>query len=158
MDGAKISKYIFIVLLLILLYLAFKLVQPFFTYIFLGLILTIATYPFYKWFSKRIKHKKLSSIIAIVLILLIIIIPSFIMVGALVKQTVGFINSFDADSFEKVNEYAVNILGPRANLKDNLNELLVKVQDFVVKSAFSIVGSVAEIILGLFIMCFIMYY
>nr|MCK4930135.1 AI-2E family transporter [Nanoarchaeota archaeon] len=158
MDGAKISKYIFIVLLLILLYLAFKLVQPFFTYIFLGLILTIATYPFYKWFSKRIKHKKLSSIIAIVLILLIIIIPSFIMVGALVKQTVGFINSFDADSFEKVNEYAVNILGPRANLKDNLNELLVKVQDFVVKSAFSIVGSVAEIILGLFIMFFIMYY
>jgi len=156
--GTRVSKYIFIALLLILLYLAFRLVQPFFTYIFLGLILTIAVYPFYKWFSKRIKHKKFSSIIAIVLILLIIIIPSFIIVSALLKQTISFVNSFNPESFEKINDYVINVLGPRADLRDNLNEILVNVKDFVVKSAFSIAGSVAEIILGLFIMFFIMYY
>lgn len=162
MDGAKVSKYIFIALLLILLYLAFKLVQPFFTYIFLGLILTIATYPFYKWFSKRIKHKRLSSVIAIVLILLIIIIPLSITVGVLAKQTVEFIDSFDSNSFvEKVNNYAVGVLGPKANIKGTLNKILGGITDFDeknVKSAFSIIGSVAEIIIGLFIMFFIMYY
>ena len=158
MEGAKVSKYIFIALLLVLLYLAFRLIQPFFTYIFLGLILTLAVYPFYAWFSKRIKHKRLSSIIAIVLILLILIIPSFFIVSALLKQTVNFFNTFDPASFSRLNDYVVNILGPRADLSTNLNEFLVSIKDFIAKSAFSIAGSVAEITLGLFIMFFIMYY
>lgn len=157
-EGAKVSRYMFIALLLILLYLAFRLVQPFFTYIFLGLILTIAVYPFYKLFSKRIKHKKTSSIIAIVLILLIIIIPSFLIVSLLVKQTVSFINSFNTASFEKTNEYIVSLFGPGADLNQNLNEILFNVKDFIARSAFSIAGSVAEVVLGLFIMFFIMYY
>lgn len=154
----KVSKYVFIAVLLILLYLAFLLVQPFFTYIFLGLILTIAVYPFYAWFSKRFKNKKVSSVIVIVLILLIIIIPSFFIVSALVKQSVSFINTLDTASFEKVNVYAVKFLGPKADIKSSLDEVLVNVKDFVLKSAFSIAGSVAEIILGLFVMFFIMYY
>lgn len=158
MDGTKITKYIFIAVLLILLYLAFRLVQPFFTYIFLGLILTIAIHPFYKWFSRRLKKKRVSSVIVILLILLILIIPSFFMVSALVKQSVGFINSFDEDSFENVNNYVVSVFGPKADLKNNINEILGNIKDFVAKSAFSIVGSVAEIILGLFVMFFIMYY
>lgn len=158
MEGAKVSKYVFIALLLILLYLAFKLVQPFFTYIFLGLILTVAFYPFYTWFSRRIKNKKVSSIIAIVLILLIIIIPSFFIVGSLVKQTINFFNTFDVESFNRVNEYVVNTLGPKADLTTNINEFLVSIKDFIAKSAFSIAGSVAGISVGLFIMFFIMYY
>ncbi|MBW2990633.1 AI-2E family transporter [Candidatus Woesearchaeota archaeon] len=158
LDPSKISRYIFIVLLLILLYLAFLLVQPFFTYIFLGLILTIAVYPFYKWFSKRIKHKRTSSVIAIILILLIIIIPSFIVVSALVKQTANFFNSFEPGSLDNINNYLVNAFGPRADISDNINELITNTKDFIVKSAFTIAGSVAEIVLGLFVMFFIMYY
>ena len=73
-------------------------------------------------------------------------------------EIISFVNSFNPESFEKINDYVINVLGPRADLRDNLNEILVNVKDFVVKSAFSIAGSVAEIILGLFIMFFIMYY
>jgi predicted PurR-regulated permease PerM len=158
LESEKISKYIFIIILIILLYLAFKLVEPFMTYIFLGAILTIAVYPFYGWFCKRIKNKKLGSIIVIVLILLIIIIPSFIIVSALTKQTVGLINSFDLTYFEKVNSYAINLLGPKADLRNVLGESLTNIKDIVVKSAVSIASSVAEVALGLFIMFFIMYY
>ena len=157
-DGAKISRYVFIALLLILLYLALRLVQPFFTYIFLGLILIVAVYPFYTWFTKRIKHKRLSSIIAIVLILLILIIPSFFAVSALVKQTVSFINIADEGALDNVNNYVVSILGPKADITDNINKFLVNVKDFIARSAFVIAGSVADIVLGLFIMFFIMYY
>jgi predicted PurR-regulated permease PerM len=157
-ESEKISKYIFIIILIILLYLAFKLVEPFMTYIFLGAILTIAVYPFYCWFCKRIKNRKIGSIIVIVLILLIIIIPSFIIVSALTKQTIGLINSFDVTYLEKVNTYAVNLLGPKADLRNVLNESLANIKDIVVKSAVSIASSVAEVVLGLFIMFFIMYY
>jgi predicted PurR-regulated permease PerM len=157
-DSEKVSKYIFIIILLILSYLAFKLSQPFLTYIFLGMILTIAVYPFYLWFCKRIKNRKLGSMIAIVLILLIIIIPSFIIISALAKQTMGFINSFDQTYFEKVNGYVVNVLGPRADLRENFNQFMTEIKNIAVKSAVSIASSVADIVLGLFIMFFMMYY
>lgn len=157
-DSEKVSKYIFIIILLILSYLAFKLSQPFLTYIFLGMILTIAVYPFYCWFCKRIKNRKLGSMIAIVLILLIIIIPSFIIISALAKQTIGFINSFDQTYFEKVNGYVINILGPRADLRENFNQFMTEIKNIAVKSAVSIASSVADIVLGLFIMFFMMYY
>lgn len=158
MEGAKVSRYVFIALLLILLYLAFRLVQPFFTYIFMGVILTIAIYPLYAWFAKRIKNHKVSSIIVIVLILLLLVIPSFIIVGVLVKQTAGFISSFNAESLAKINNYVTSFLGPEADLRENFRELLTGVRDFMVKSAVAIAGSVAEIAIGLFIMFFIMYY
>lgn len=157
-DSEKISKYIFIIILLILSYLAFKLSQPFLTYIFLGAILTIAVYPFYCWFCKRIKNRKLGSMIAIVLIILIIIIPSLIIVSALTKQTVGFINSFDQSYIDKVNMYAINILGPKADLRQYFNDFASEIKDIAVKSAVSIASSVADVVLGLFIMFFVMYY
>jgi len=157
-EGAKVSRYVFMAVLLILTYLAFRLVQPFFTYVFMGVILTIAVYPFYKWFSKRIRNKKISSLAVIVLILLIIIIPSTFIISALVKETVNFIGSFDPTYFEKANEYVIKVLGPNADLHSNLDQLLVNLKDFVVKSTFSIAGSVADVSLGLFVMFFIMYY
>jgi predicted PurR-regulated permease PerM len=122
------------------------------------MILTIAVYPFYLWFCKRIKNRKLGSMIAIVLILLIIIIPSFIIISALAKQTMGFINSFDQTYFEKVNGYVVNVLGPRADLRENFNQFMTEIKNIAVKSAVSIASSVADIVLGLFIMFFMMYY
>ncbi len=157
-DSEKISKYIFIIILLILSYLAFKLSQPFLTYIFLGLILTIAVYPFYLWLCKRIKSRKLGSMIVIVLILLIIIIPSLILISALAKQTVGFINSFDQSYFEKINVYIINVLGPGADLRQHFNEFITEIKNLAVKSAVSIASSVADVVLGLFIMFFMMYY
>ncbi|MBN2052810.1 AI-2E family transporter [Candidatus Woesearchaeota archaeon] len=158
MEGEKISKYAFIVLLLVLLYFSFILVKPFFTYIFMALILTISVYPFYNWMQKLIKRKKISSLIVILLILLIIIIPSFFVVSSLVKQTVNLISSFDSSYFEKVNSYIVRALGPKADLSANLDQVLINIKDFILKSTFSLAGSVADIGLGLFIMFFIMYY
>lgn len=157
-ESEKVSKYIFIIILLILSYLAFKLAQPFLTYVFLGAILTIAVYPFYCWFCTRVKNKKLGSLITIILILLIIIIPSLVIVSALAKQTIGFINSFDQSYFDKINGFVVNIFGPRVNLGENLSEFVIEIKDIAVKSAVSIASSVADVVLGLFIMFFIMYY
>jgi predicted PurR-regulated permease PerM len=158
LEAAKVSKYVFLVLLVVLAYLVFIIAQPFFNYIFMGLILTMAIYPFYTWFSKRIKNKRVSSIIAILLIILIIIIPSFFIVSALVRQTLSLINSFDASSLANINAYAVKLLGPKIDLQTIFNDILVNIRDFVVSSAVSIASSIAEIVLGLFIMFFIMYY
>jgi len=157
-ESEKISKYIFIIILLILTYLTFKLAQPFLTYIFLGIIIIIAVYPPYCWFCRSIKSRKAGSIIAIVLIMLVIIITSFIIIGALVKQTMGLINSFEPSQLSKINDYVISVFGPRADLSNNINDLMTEVKNFAVKSVVSIASSVADIIIGLFVMFFIMYY
>jgi predicted PurR-regulated permease PerM len=157
-EGVKVSRYVFIAVLLVLLYLAFRLAQPFFTYIFMAIILIITVYPVYNWLCKKVKSKKLSSIITIILVLLIIIIPSFIVVSVLVKQTGNFIGSFNLEHFDKINNYLIQVIGPKADLRNNFSEIVVNIKDFVLKSAVSIAGSVADIVLGLFIMFFIMYF
>ncbi|HJX05361.1 MAG TPA: AI-2E family transporter, partial [Candidatus Nanoarchaeia archaeon] len=148
----------FIALLLILLYLTFRLLQPFLRYIFMGAILTIAIYPLYAWFVNRIKSQKVSSIIVILLILLILVIPSFIIAGVLVKQTIGFISSFNAERLAEANSYVVELLGTQFDMRENFTQLLIGLREFMVKSAVALAGSVAEIVIGLFIMFFIMYY
>ncbi len=158
MEGAKVSRYVFIALLLILLYLTFRLLQPFLRYIFMGAILTIAIYPLYAWFVNRIKSQKVSSIIVILLILLILVIPSFIIAGVLVKQTIGFISSFNAERLAEANSYVVELLGTQFDMRENFTQLLIGLREFMVKSAVALAGSVAEIVIGLFIMFFIMYY
>jgi predicted PurR-regulated permease PerM len=158
LEGAKISKYIFFALLIILLYLTFRLAQPFITYLFVGIVLTVATYPLYAWLAKRLKNKKLSSLIVILLILLIIIIPCIIIISALLKQTIGFINTFDPHYFEKINTYLVKGLGPRADLSNNFDQLITNIKDFILKATFSIAGSVTDISIGLFLMFFVIYY
>lgn|GEM_PF-1672695 len=157
-EETKISKYIFIILLLIFLYLTFRLAQPFLSYLFVGAALTIAAYPLYKWLVSKIKKKKLSSIIVIFLILLIIILPCALFIGSLVKQTLGFINTFDPQYFEKANNYVVHVLGPKADLHSNLDQFLTNIKDFIIKTSLSIAGSVFEISIGLFMMFFLMYY
>jgi predicted PurR-regulated permease PerM len=75
------------------------------------------------------------------------------------------VNSFDETSFEKINQYFVRVnsqviklLGPNADLKGNIDKILSGIKDFVINSGAAILGSIAEAILGLFVMFFIMYY
>lgn len=152
------SKYIFIALLLIITYLFFRLVQPFFTYVLLGIIFTVALNPVYLILCKVFKNKKVSSLVTVLLVLLVVIIPSFFIIGSLVKQTTSFFSSIDANSFNQINDYVVEHLGPRADLKERLGEALVNIEGFLLSSALKIAGSVADIIIGLLIMFSMMYY
>jgi predicted PurR-regulated permease PerM len=83
----------------------------------------------------------------------------------LMIQTTSFVSSFSQGSFEEVNQYfdkvniyCMQVLGPDFNLKSKVNEILNGIQDFVLKSAAGIIGSIADAILGLFVMFFVIYY
>ncbi len=163
MVSAKITKYSFIGLLLVLLYLTFKVAQPFLMYICLGIIFTIALYPVYGWFCKVLKNKSMSSLITILLVLLIIIIPTSTIIGILTVQTKNIINSvdinqvFNQEHFGKVNDYMVNTFGVQANLRQKISDIIGSMGD-VAGYALKIVGSVFDTVLGLFVMFFVMYY
>lgn len=155
---ANPGKYIFIAILLVLAYFCFRLIQPFLSYILLGLIFSVALNPVYSALSNRLKSKKAASIITVLLVLLIIIIPSFFIVGSLVKQTTSFFGSINEESFSQFNDYLVERFGPRADLGDRLTEIVLTFQQFLLSSAFKIAGSVTDVVIGLFIMFSLMYY
>jgi predicted PurR-regulated permease PerM len=163
-DGAKFSRYVFIGMLLVLLYLAFKLAQPFLMYIFLGVIFAIALHPLYNWLCKVLKHRKISSFVTIILILLIIIMPTSLVVGALTVQAKSIIQSvnldqlFSTESFNQLNDYVVKYMGPKADLREKINDIIAGVGDFIIKSAIQVASSVVETTLGIFVMFFVMYY
>ncbi len=152
------GKYIFIAILLILAYFCFRLIQPFLSYILLGLIFSVALNPFYSALSNKLKNKRAASIVTIMLVLLIIIIPSFFIVGSLVKETTSFFSTINEESFSEFNNYLVERLGPRADLSERLTEMVLTFQQFLLSSALQIAGSVTDIVIGLFIMFSIMYY
>lgn len=165
MEGDRVSRYAFMAVFAFLLYLAILMIKPFFTYLVTALAITVAVYPFYSWFSKKVKNKKLSSMVAVILILLVIVIPFSILISSLMIQTTSFVSSFSQGSFEEVNQYfdkiniyCMQVLGPDFNLKSKVNEILNGIQDFVLKSAAGIIGSIADAILGLFVMFFVIYY
>jgi len=152
------GKYIFIAILLILGFFCFKLIQPFLSYILLGLIFSVALNPIYSALSNKFKSKRAASIVTVLLVLLIIIIPTFFIVGSLVKQTTSFFGSINEESFTSFNNYLVEHLGPKADLTERLTGIVSTFQQFLLSSAFKIAGSVTDIVIGLFIMFSIMYY
>lgn len=165
MKESKFAHYTLAIIFFFLLYLIFRMVWPFFTYILTGLILTIVSHPLYEGLLSKIKNKKLSSIITIILVLLLIVIPTSLMIGSLVVQTKSFVKSFNQASVEKAAEYfnelnsaVMDVLGPNADLKNKIGSALQGMEKFIVNTTASLIGSIADVILGLFVMFFIMYY
>ncbi|MBR9703376.1 AI-2E family transporter, partial [Candidatus Woesearchaeota archaeon] len=97
------------------------------------------------------------SIIVIFLVLLILIIPSSMLVSMLVKQTgtavTGLMNyEINHDSLPLLSEEKIS------TLQNNIDAGLATLRDTIINAAPNLVGSIANIILHLFIFFFIMYF
>ncbi|OGD26016.1 MAG: hypothetical protein A2Y56_11025 [Candidatus Aminicenantes bacterium RBG_13_63_10] len=156
--GTKTTRYLFLVLLLILCYLTFSLVLPYLTYLSLGLVLTIAAFPLYAWLSRKLKKKGVASSLTIILTGIVIIVPSYFLILALAKQSAVFLRDFRAGTLGQINDFLAKLFGNGANLAEIMDKALAQTQNFIVDSAIAIVGSMTDFIIGLFIMFFTLYY
>lgn len=156
--GNKTMRFLFLGLLLTLLVLTFRLIMPYFTYLFLGLVLTVAAYPVYALLERLCKKKGIAASLSIILTGVVIVVPAYFLTLALAKQTAVFIRDFQANTLVQVNDFLSKFFGSGADVAQLLNKALVQAQDFIVNSAISIVGSLADFIIGLFILFFTLYY
>jgi predicted PurR-regulated permease PerM len=81
------NKYLFVVLFLLLAYLAFLIVKPFIVTILTAAIVAMIFYPVYKWVLKYTKKTTLASFITLIMIFLILVIPSFFLIQSLSNDT-----------------------------------------------------------------------
>ncbi|PIN91748.1 hypothetical protein COU61_01890 [Candidatus Pacearchaeota archaeon CG10_big_fil_rev_8_21_14_0_10_35_13] len=156
--GVDISKYSFIAVLLLLLYLTFIVVSPFITYIFMGFVLVYFAGPVYKVIHKSVKSRTIASWLMIILIILVIIIPSFFITRSLAYQASEAFYFLDNGGVGKVLLFLESFGLSESVINNYAGVFLGGIKDFILNVATDFLESVVGIFLGLFIMFFVMYY
>src|SRR5262249_23582423 len=133
-------------------------IVPFFTYIVLAAILTYTLFPVYEFILRRTNRAGLSSAIAIVIAVLLMIIPAVYVVTQLVHQVTGVYNTFQAEQFQSLANYLNNVTRGHLNVWELLNNGVAQLRDSIVGLVPNILGSITDLVLGLFIMFFVMFY
>jgi predicted PurR-regulated permease PerM len=131
---------------------------PFIRYIVLAGILTYALFPIYRFILQRTRRPGLSAGLTVVLALLLMILPTAYLVSELVDQVSGAYNTFQANSLRQVGDYLNGLTNGRLDFQEVLNSMLDQVRQSIVTMAPNVLGSISELLLGLFIMFFVMFY
>jgi len=127
-------------------------------YIVLAGILTYVLFPIYRFILLKTKHPGLSSGLSVVLALLVMILPAVYLVSELVNQVSGAYETLQADWLQQVGDYLSGITNGRVDFKEMLDSTLEQVRQSIVALAPNVLGSLSELLLGLFIMFFVMFY
>lgn len=167
------SKYFFLALFILLIYLSFLVVKPFISAILGSILLAYIFYPIYKIVNSKLKRKNLSAILVTLLIILLVTIPIIFAVNKIaresytsyvaVKQKLTTGNLFGVECNGKDNflcRMADSIKGVTGDpsVKNYLDETLKKIALFVTQTTSNLLFSIPNIILNLFIMFFMMFY
>jgi len=100
MQLKQYSKYIFFILFAVLLYVSFKIIEPYIISIITAFILAILFNPMYKWLLKKTRKKVLSGLLIIIFIMLIIAVPLTFILQALIVETNNVIDIIKSEFSE----------------------------------------------------------
>lgn len=131
---------------------------PFLAYIVLAGILTYILFPIYRFILEKTKYPSLSSGLSVVLALVLMILPAVYFVSELVDQVSGAYHTLQANSLQQVGNYLSGITNGRVDFEGILQSTLEQVRQSIVALAPNVLGSLSELLLGLFIMFFVMFY
>jgi predicted PurR-regulated permease PerM len=138
--------------------LAVVIMWPFLTYIVLAGILTYTLFPVYHFIQQRIPRSEIASALSILVALLLMVLPAFFMISELAQQVSGAYANFQVQNIQRVADYLSGLTGNRIDFQEMLNSGLDQIRKSIVGLAPDILGSIGELLLGLFIMFFVMYY
>jgi predicted PurR-regulated permease PerM len=90
--------------------------------------------------------------------LLVMILPTVYLVSELVAQVSGAYNTLQTDWLGQVGDYLNSLTNGRVDFQEILRSALDQVRQTIVGLAPNILGSISDLLLGLFIMFFVMFY
>jgi len=131
---------------------------PFLTYIVLAGILTYVLFPIYRFVLQRTHKPGISSAASIILALLIMVLPTVYLVTELAQQVSGAYSSFRSENLQRIGDYLSGLTGNQVDFQEILNSALDQIRQSIVGIAPDVLGSITSLVLGLFIMFFVMFY
>lgn len=155
----RLEKYFFALTILTALALTFFLLQPFVNYLVLAAILTYFLRPLKRRLMPWVRSQSLCAALLIVLVILLVVVPSFYLTSHLITEVTGAYNNFkEAHTLGRFAAFIQMKTGHAIHLDSVLLKLLDNVREFLVGAAPNFLGSLASLVIGLFIMFFVMYY
>jgi predicted PurR-regulated permease PerM len=131
---------------------------PFLTFIVLAGILTYTLFPLYAFFYSRIRRAQLASALSIVIALLVMVLPAIFLISELAQQVSGAYASLKVQNIERITDYFARITGYHIDLQQMFNSGFEQIRKWILAVVPNVLGSIGELLLGLFIMFSVMYY
>jgi|TARA_Y100000310_G_scaffold344515_1_gene457682 predicted PurR-regulated permease PerM len=167
-------RYLFVILLIVVLYLSFLVIKPFITPLLIAIILAFILHPVYKWSRKYIKNKTLAALLISILLIALISIPTFLMVDQAVDEAQVFYQVFrqkfisgeiipvecapdSTNTGCKVAALTKTLISD-AQFQFYINEALKNTTKFVINYAQDFFLSIPKLALSLFIVVFATFY
>jgi len=156
-DVGEYNKYVSYAIILALVVLFFKMIEPYASYLAIGIVLAILLYPVHARLSRLVKNK-ISAVITTVLALLIIVIPAIFTISSLASQMISFFSQINTNFIRDASTLITELTGQESYIADNITPMLTSVGKYLLSSAPDILGSIAGLGIGLLLMFSMMYY
>lgn len=154
----KYYRYVFLIVLITILYLSFRLIQPFITAIFTSILLSYLFFPVYRIINARLHNKNIASFITCILILLVILIPIFLIANHLIDESRLLYQKIESNNFlpeiSNFLEETLDTIDINPYIKQSINSALKYLMD----ETTNFIVSIPLKILNFFIMLFIIFY
>jgi predicted PurR-regulated permease PerM len=154
----RLEQIFFVAFFAVIALVAFVILRPFVTFIVLAGILTYVLFPVYGFFRQRVRRPEVAAAISILLTLLVMVLPFVFFITELAEQVGGAYDNLKLESIDRIAAYVERLSGYRPDLRSMLASGLEQIRASMVDLAPDILGSIGELLIGLFVMFFVMYY
>ena len=155
---SKYTKFIVIGLILILLYVSYKIIAPFIAALLGAAVVAIAVYPIYQKIQKKIKRKNLAAIIVIIFIIIFILIPLIFFANKLFSETIEVYNSARDLELTEFSDNLKNITGLNINFESQIKGGLQSISKIVISSSANVLEYLAKGMLNMFVFFFALFF
>lgn len=149
----ELKKYFLFAVVFLLLFLSFKIIQPYLIIILSAFILAYLVLPLYNKLNKKLSAR-LSAVICVLLILAAVLLPLAGIVGGIINQASLIAENESLDSF--VNQIEKFPLFSKFNI--NLDSLFEKITGLIVSLMSSALSYLPSLIVSLIVLIFGVYY
>ena len=155
---SKYTKFIVIGLILILLYVSYKIIAPFIAALLGAAVVAIAVYPIYQKIQKKIKRKNLAAIIVIIFIIIFILIPLIFFANKLFSETIEVYNSARDLELTEFSDNLKNITGLNINFESQIKGGLQSISKIFISSSANVLEYLAKGMLNMFVFFFALFF
>src|SRR5205823_2529163 len=110
------------------------------------------------FYRRIIPRPEFASALSILVALIVMVLPAVYLISELARQVSGAYTNFQMQNIQRIADYLSGLTGNRIDFQEMLNSSMDAIRKSIVGLAPDILGSVGELLLGLFIMFFVMYY
>lgn len=155
---SKYTRFIVIGLILVLLYVSYKIIAPFIAALLGAGVIAIAIFPLYQKINKKTKRKNLSAIIVIILLIIFIIIPLIFFANRLFNETIELYNSARDLELTEFSNNLQNVTGLNINFELQIKGGLQAISKIFISSSANVIEYLAKGMLNLFIFFFTLFF